>query len=115
MDPRPFAERLLCDDSLTDGLADEEAKALLEEALARIEREVEPLRDGAEADRRARAVTGTARRIAQLVERICYGDPEDANRIRRERGRPPIPEDWMSLDPLSLVRRLCETEFEAHA
>lgn len=78
MDPQRFVEQILDDESLTDGVADDEAQLLTEWAIRQVEAKVAAAAD-VEAARAATAdVRRRCRAVAAVVAAIYYEDDLDA-------------------------------------
>lgn len=111
MEPQRFVERILDDEALTDGIADEEAKLLLRWAVDQVERQVAPLEDPQEASERTQAVRKRCRALADVVESLCYDeDEETAHRRWSELGNHQELAPLRRRSPVVVVEQLLKWE-----
>ena len=116
MDAKPFVEHVLDDEGLSDGLADDEAKVLIDWLTAEIERQIprQPSTEAAWAV--TRALAARARRIARVTERLYYqSDAAEAARLWSAGGSTHSLTELSNKDPVKSIAQLIQWEQQTHA
>ena len=78
MDPQRFVEQVLDDESLTDGVADDEARLLTAWAIQQVEAKVAAAADTDTASAETAAVRRRCRALAGVVAALYYDEDVDA-------------------------------------
>lgn len=74
MDPKRYVERILEDEGIAGGIADEEAERLLVWACRRLEQQVTDATDDLQAQQCTKIIAARARSLAKVVEKLCYDE-----------------------------------------
>jgi hypothetical protein len=113
MDAGRFLDQITDDESLTDGLADEQAASLVQWTLDRAQALLSTIDDAAKAGKAIGALRVRARAISQAVQKICdESDPAAAAGLLGPRFDEswcaPLPAD----DPSDVLSRILRRESE---
>lgn len=116
MNIKKHIERVLDDEGLTSGLADPEAKVLMDWLVHNLEAKLPRTKSDAAARELTKTEAARARRLAAIIDKICYNDDRAAaERLWNAAGRTQALNTLPAADPVAVARQLIQWETASDA